>query len=76
MSGAELFIPLEDGQVERLVGARVRLGPTIHDFLATIDPKDLEQAALQHLGGLGGLSTGEGFLLALKAMAEEFCDGS
>lgn len=47
----------------------------VQDFLAAIDPKDLEQAALEHMGGLCGPSTGEAFLLALKQMAEEF-DGS
>ncbi len=51
-------------------------GPTIADFLDAIDPQELEQAALEHVGGFGGPSTGEAFLLALKKMAEDFCDGA
>lgn len=45
---------------------------SIRDFLDSIDPAALEEAALGHAGGLCGPSTGECFLLALTAMAEEW----
>lgn len=44
---------------------------TVLGWLATLDPNALEQAALLSLGGFGPSSTGEGFLAALRADAEQ-----
>lgn len=43
---------------------------TMVEFLNAVDPADLEAAALEKIGGLGGPSTGQCFLLTLKEMAE------
>lgn len=39
-------------------------------FLDAVDPTELEAAALERIGGLGGPTTGQCFLSALKDMAE------
>lgn len=44
---------------------------SVMEFLDHIDPKELEGAALEHGGGLGGPGVGETFLIALKAMARD-----
>lgn len=50
---------------------RVMVDPlvTLVEFLNDVDPAELEAAALDGSGGLGGPSTGQCFLNALKAMA-------
>lgn len=48
---------------------------TIVEFLNAVQPADLEAAALEAGGGLGGPGVGESFLMALKAMAKDF-DGA
>lgn len=47
----------------------------VRDFLDSIDPMALDSAALEWMGGLGGPTVGEAFLMALKRMAEEW-DGA
>lgn len=42
---------------------------TIADWLATIDPDELEKAALDRMSGLGGGSTGEAMLAVLRGWA-------
>lgn len=42
---------------------------TVADWLANIDPDELEKAALDHMGGLAGGSTGAAFLDVLRGWA-------
>lgn len=63
-TAGEAFVPVAQW-------ADVTLPPlTVRQFLDSIDPDELAEAALGHMGGLGGPTVGETFLMALKKMAE------
>lgn len=67
-----------EGVVTQIVSADMDQRQHVVAFLSNLDPSTLEAAALEKLGGLGGMttSTGEAFLEVLKEMVRGNNDGS
>ena len=72
-TAGEAFVPIAQcGDFK--YPAAPRTGPTVLEFLNSIDADELNAAALAVGSGLGGPTVAEAFLIALTAMAQRLDD--